>query len=110
MSLWHSGARFDGQCLVLCGTACRRPLRTFGSFAILGTLKAARTEALGADVAKARRGSGVPASLDDKAELDREVTDRKPALLEAMAMTTSSSRRGCGSWGRAKKRAGQADD
>jgi hypothetical protein len=59
----------------------------------LGTLKAASTEALGADVAKVRRGSGVPASLDDKAELDREVTDRRPALLEVIAMATSTSRR-----------------
>lgn len=32
----------------------------------------------------------MPASLDDKAEPDREVTDRRPALLEVMAMTTSS--------------------
>lgn len=68
--------------------------RTFGSFAILGTLKAARTEALGADVAKVRRGSGVPASLDDNADLDREVTDRRPALLEVIAMTASRCRRG----------------
>lgn len=60
----------------------------------MGTLKAASTEALGTDVAKARRGSGVPASLDDKAELDREVTDRKPALLEVIAMTLSRSWRG----------------
>lgn len=53
-------------------------------------MKEARTEALGAEVAKVRRGSGLPASLDDKAEPDREVTDRRPALLEVMAMTTSS--------------------
>jgi len=59
----------------------------------LGTLKAASTEALGADVAKVRRGIGVPASLDDKAGLDREVTDRRPALLEVIAMATSTSRR-----------------
>lgn len=32
----------------------------------------------------------MPASLDDKAEPDREVTDRKPALLEVIAMTTGS--------------------
>lgn len=84
---------------------CHCAWRTFGSFAILGTLKAARTEALGADVAKVRRGSEVPASLDDKAELDREVTDRKPALLEAMAMTRSRSRsrRGCGGRGGKRK-------
>lgn len=32
----------------------------------------------------------MPASLDDKAEPDREVTDRRPALLEVIAMTMSS--------------------
>lgn len=31
----------------------------------------------------------MPASLDDKAEPDREVTDRRPALLEVIAMTMS---------------------
>lgn len=93
-----------GQYRVLHGTARCRPLRTFGSFAIFGTLKEARTEALGAEVAKVRRGSGVPTSLDDKAELDREVTDRRPALLEVMAMMSSSCESGCVGGERAKKK------
>ena len=53
----------------------------------------------------------MPASLDDKAELDREATDRRPALLEVIAMTTNSSTRGCGGWqGERKEQHGRSTE